>query len=70
MNASNRSWYWWTANTTNFTADSNYHTFNGSCVVDMDANDTCRLVYAQSGGAAQADIYEGVYARFAGHLLG
>ena len=47
-------------------ADIDYFTFNGSDLVDMDANDTAYIVFRQQGGTQQADI--DTEARFSGFL--
>jgi len=47
-------------------ADIDYFTFNGSDLVDMDANDTAYIVFRQQGGTQQADIDP--EARFSGFL--
>jgi len=54
-----------------FNADPQYWWLNGSTVADMDASDTAYVVVRQQGGAAQADIVDGVSnSFFSGWLLG
>ena len=48
-------------------ADSNYFSINITVLADMDANDTAKVQYYQSGGAATTDS-SGVGSWFSGHL--
>ena len=41
-------------------------TFQGAMLMDMDANDTATLNWSQSGGSAQADVFDSTY--FSGFL--
>ena len=47
--------------------DPSYYAFEGSLLLDMDANDTCKLEWNQSGGANQADAFDSTY--FSGYLV-
>ena len=47
-------------------ADPSYATFQGAMLMDMDANDTATLNWSQSGGSAQADVFDSTY--FSGFL--
>ena len=49
-------------------SDPNYWTFEQTVLADMDANDTAKVQYGQSGGAVQADINQGD-TFFSGHLV-
>ena len=49
-------------------SDPNYWTFSQTVLADMDANDTAKVQYGQSGGAVQADINQGD-TFFSGHLV-
>ena len=48
-------------------ADPTYFSFQGSLLIDMDASDTCKLQWGQSGGSAQADTFDSTY--FSGYLV-
>jgi hypothetical protein len=50
-----------------FSADSNYFSINITVLADMDANDTAKVQYYQSGGAATTDS-SGIGSWFSGHL--
>ena len=39
-----------------FAGDANYWTQTVTAVTDMDANDTCKIIFASTGGAEQLDI--------------
>ncbi len=47
--------------------DPSYYAFEGSLLLDMDANDTCKLEWNQAGGANQADAFDSTY--FSGYLV-
>jgi len=47
--------------------DPTYFSFQGSLLIDMDASDTCKLQWGQSGGSAQADTFDSTY--FSGYLV-
>ena len=49
-----------------FSGDPGYYSFEGSMLLDMDANDTCFLEWNQAGGTAQADVFDSTY--FSGYL--
>jgi len=49
-------------------SDPNYWTFEQTVLADMDANDTAKVQYGQSGGAVQSDINQGD-TFFSGHLV-
>jgi hypothetical protein len=66
--ASNRTVYAHLGSGNQITADG-YYNSGGSCVIDMDANDTCLLkVQFSNDGAAQADASQSSY--FSGFLIG
>ena len=66
--ASNRTVYAHLGSGNQITADG-YYNSGGSCVIDMDANDTCILkVQFSNDGAAQADASQSSY--FSGFLIG
>jgi|TARA_R100001530_G_scaffold30541_1_gene24010 hypothetical protein len=47
--------------------DPTYFSFQGSLLIDMDASDTCKLQWGQSGGSDQADTFDSTY--FSGYLV-
>ena len=49
-------------------SDPEYWSFSQTVLADMDANDTAKVQYGQSGGAVQADINQGD-TFFSGHLV-
>ena len=49
-------------------SDPNYWSFSQTVLADMDANDTAKVQYGQSGGAVQSDINQGD-TFFSGHLV-
>lgn len=56
INSSNRDYYASTIDPDFGDADWNYFSLTGSSIVDMDANDTAKIVLRQSVGTAQSDI--------------
>ena len=50
-----------------FAGDANYWTQTVTAVTDMDANDTCKIIFASTGGAEQLDISSN--STFSGALL-
>ena len=56
INSSNRDYYASTIDPDFGDADFNYFSLTGSSIVDMDANDTAKIVIRQAGGTAQSDI--------------
>ena len=50
-----------------WTANPNYHSFEGSLLCDMDANDTAYIVWSQAGGVDAADAFDSTFASF--HLV-
>jgi len=56
INSSNRDYYASTIDPDFGDADWNYFSLTGSSIVDMDANDTAKIILRQSTGTAQSDI--------------
>ena len=56
INSSNRDYYASTIDPDFGDADFNYFSLTGSSIVDMDANDTAKILIRQAGGTAQSDI--------------
>tara|TARA_X000001388_G_C2190017_1_gene107154 strand:+ start:19 stop:828 length:810 start_codon:yes stop_codon:yes gene_type:complete len=56
INSSNRDYFPATIDPDFADADFNYFSLTGSSIVDMDANDTAKIVLRQSQGTAQSDI--------------
>ena len=56
INSSNRDYFPATIDPDFADADFNYFSLTGSSIVDMDANDTAKIVLRQSLGTAQSDI--------------
>ena len=56
INSSNRDYFASTIDPDFGDADWNYFSLTGSSIVDMDANDTAKIVIRQAGGTAQSDI--------------
>jgi len=56
INSSNRDYYASTIDPDFGDADWNYFSLTGSSIVDMDANDTAKIILKQSTGTAQSDI--------------
>ena len=56
MAASNRTFWTVYRATHGFVSDTDYWSFNGAHLVDMDANDTCQLGVLQADGTQQTDI--------------
>ena len=50
-----------------FDSAPSYHVYAGSTLADMDAGDTAKLRWDQSGGSAQADVFDSSY--FSGFLV-
>ena len=50
-----------------FDSAPSYHVYAGSTLADMDAGDTAKLRWDQSGGSTQADIFDSSY--FSGFLV-
>ena len=50
-----------------WTANPNYHSFEGSLLCDLDANDTAYLLWSQAGGSSIADIFDSTF--FSVHLV-
>ena len=67
LTTSNRTFGFGIVSEQNFDdADPDYFTFQGAMLMDMDANDTATLNWSQSGGSAQADVFDSTY--FSGFL--
>ena len=56
INSSNRDYFPATIDPDFADADFNYFSLTGSSIVDMDANDTAKIILRQSLGTAQSDI--------------
>jgi len=65
ITTSNRGY--WVLLDPDFGQDAAYWTFTLSVLADMDANDTAKVHFSQSGGAAQQDVLDGT--KFTGVLV-
>ena len=61
IKTSNRTYYPIYAGSTFGASDPTYMTLTFSVLADMDASDTAKIVYDQTGGTSQVDVSDGVF---------
>ena len=61
IKTTNRTYYPIYAGSTFGASDPTYMTLTFSVLADMDASDTAKIVYDQTGGTSQVDVSDGVF---------